>query len=449
MMSTRLVLSAVIATLLSSDFCLAQTVIVNETFDSYTDTFDLGTVWKPDAGDGEMQIGEAGQLIPNSNTLDFPNGANNPPGIQGQGVGNFGSINEYNGSPYALLPSATQNIVVRGDIYVFDDGSVVTDEASPVFGLPLNNTRQTIGLRNDTKDRDPTFGIQRGLNFLEMGFYNDTSCDPTVAGCDTASSLTREQRQANPGFRESTQFAYRIVIFGGYGDFSENGVNKGPLEAAAPNWQYFQLDPALDLSTTVLPNGNSGNGDGMVNITDVGSGWHTFQATLSADSMLLELDLFRDGINNATGAPGVDASAEIGIVYATAPEIPGQQEAGDAPFTSFRIGGPSGIGSTTLDLSETQPSVFDNLYLALEDVATGVDGDFDGDGDVDGVDFLVWQRGESPDPLSASDLADWQANYGAPNTISGNVTSVPEPSTNLFVVVLMTTLVSRKLWTTS
>lgn len=33
------------------------------------------------------------------------------------------------------------------------------------------------------------------------------------------------------------------------------------------------------------------------------------------------------------------------------------------------------------------------------------------DGDVDGRDFLVWQRGESP--ASAGDLADWQANYGS------------------------------------
>jgi hypothetical protein len=53
--------------------------------------------------------------------------------------------------------------------------------------------------------------------------------------------------------------------------------------------------------------------------------------------------------------------------------------------------------------------------------------DFDGDGDVDGRDFLIWQRGGSPDPRSAGDLADWQANYGvAP--ITGASTAVPEPA---------------------
>ena len=37
----------------------------------------------------------------------------------------------------------------------------------------------------------------------------------------------------------------------------------------------------------------------------------------------------------------------------------------------------------------------------------------DGDGDVDGRDFLIWQRGGSPAPISTGDLADWQSNYGA------------------------------------
>jgi hypothetical protein len=42
----------------------------------------------------------------------------------------------------------------------------------------------------------------------------------------------------------------------------------------------------------------------------------------------------------------------------------------------------------------------------------GLTGDFDGDGDVDGRDFLAWQRGESAAPLSSTDLTDWQGNYG-------------------------------------
>jgi hypothetical protein len=53
-------------------------------------------------------------------------------------------------------------------------------------------------------------------------------------------------------------------------------------------------------------------------------------------------------------------------------------------------------------------------------------GDFDVDGDVDGNDFLVWQRGGSPTPLSPADLATWKANFGSAVAAAG---AVPEPST--------------------
>jgi T5SS/PEP-CTERM-associated repeat protein len=58
-------------------------------------------------------------------------------------------------------------------------------------------------------------------------------------------------------------------------------------------------------------------------------------------------------------------------------------------------------------------------------------GDFDADGDVDGRDFLLWQRGGSLNPFSATDLADWQANYGMGGLIAAS-TAVPEPETFSF-----------------
>jgi hypothetical protein len=54
-------------------------------------------------------------------------------------------------------------------------------------------------------------------------------------------------------------------------------------------------------------------------------------------------------------------------------------------------------------------------------------GDYDGDHDVDGNDFLVWQRGQSPAPGSAADLSTWKANFGT--AAQGAATSaVPEPT---------------------
>jgi hypothetical protein len=54
-------------------------------------------------------------------------------------------------------------------------------------------------------------------------------------------------------------------------------------------------------------------------------------------------------------------------------------------------------------------------------------GDFDFDGDVDGADLLVWQRGGSPTPGSPGDLASWKTNFGA-SAATATVNSVPEPA---------------------
>jgi hypothetical protein len=60
-------------------------------------------------------------------------------------------------------------------------------------------------------------------------------------------------------------------------------------------------------------------------------------------------------------------------------------------------------------------------------------GDFDNDGDVDGNDFLKWQRCESPNGLTQTDLDAWKANYG-PNGLPA-VAAVPEPATSVLVML--------------
>ena len=55
-------------------------------------------------------------------------------------------------------------------------------------------------------------------------------------------------------------------------------------------------------------------------------------------------------------------------------------------------------------------------------------GDFDHDGDVDGTDFLFWQRGFGTD-YDASGLADWQIYFGTtPVTAAVGFEPVPEPA---------------------
>jgi hypothetical protein len=69
-----------------------------------------------------------------------------------------------------------------------------------------------------------------------------------------------------------------------------------------------------------------------------------------------------------------------------------------------------------------------------------VEGDFDADGDADGPDFLSWQRGESPAPLSAADLATWRTNFGTAPTAS----AIPEPVGVAPMLIALVSVVSRR-----
>jgi hypothetical protein len=80
--------------------------------------------------------------------------------------------------------------------------------------------------------------------------------------------------------------------------------------------------------------------------------------------------------------------------------------------------------------------------MILEAVAVELEGDFDDDGDVDGRDFLRWQRGGSPAPLSSGDLTAWQTNYGMGGLAA--VSAVPEPSTVCLIFFANITAVGLK-----
>lgn len=60
-----------------------------------------------------------------------------------------------------------------------------------------------------------------------------------------------------------------------------------------------------------------------------------------------------------------------------------------------------------------------------------INGDFDGDEDVDGRDFLMWQRNQS-----VGNLTDWQVRYGT--GMLGAINTVPEPSTLVLLGLALT-----------
>lgn len=93
----------------------------------------------------------------------------------------------------------------------------------------------------------------------------------------------------------------------------------------------------------------------------------------------------------------------------------------DAPFSTIQLIGGLGVHQQTYQLDDMVYSPF-----------APPPGDFDLDGDIDGDDLLAWQRGESPNPLSSSDLDLWQSGFGG---VAIAAFAAPEQTTWLLAVL--------------
>lgn len=348
-LSTALLLLVGFTNLASSQ----TVVLVDEDFESYADTAALNLVWGPSSFDGQL-VDETFEEFITLDDIDpqdigaraFPSG--------GQGVEHLGSsVFEYQlplngGAP--LLPTATQNVVLQGDI--FDIGG-------------LGNKRMSIGLRSNAPE-----------NIIELGFWNN----------------------------EPDDFATRTILF-----------PTVPGEPN-PNWQGFDLPLEFD---------RPDDDDAVTTLADIGEAWHTYRATISQDSILYELDLFRDGT--------FDSSVSFDVTT------------GSNGFDSLRIGAPSNVSSAGNGFYGGV--IFDNIKLSLEDIAAPLTGDYNGDGEVDAADYTTWRDtlGDNAMPAGSGadgngngvvDLLDhdvWEANYGNSSSSSSAAAAVPEPSSPILL----------------
>ena len=87
--------------------------------------------------------------------------------------------------------------------------------------------------------------------------------------------------------------------------------------------------------------------------------------------------------------------------------------------------------------ADFQWSLFTGTGLLQVSTFSGIPGDFDADGDVDGRDFLIWQRNPA-----VGNLVDWQANYGSPLTAAA--TTVPEPGGITMIGCVIFLLLSKR-----
>lgn len=160
---------------------------------------------------------------------------------------------------------------------------------------------------------------------------------------------------------------------------------------------------------------------------------------LSSGSYQVEIDassndLLRVGIdaNLDADSNGTGTTLAVELLGGFLPSL------GDS-FTIMSSGnGGDGLGTISGEFAELDTGLaqlagdlaWDIIYnpqsVVLEVVLSG---DFDDNGKVDGLDFLLWQRHPS-----VGSLADWEANYGSTGSLAALVATVPEPASGAALI---------------
>ncbi len=248
------------------------------------------------------------------------------------------------------------------------------------------------------------------------------------------------------------------------GTFGQYVVNNGGILGGVGSITPFDTeaagDPMISISDgAVLSPGDGGTGTLTINGASSVNPLVEFVAAAGNGGGKGLFDLGPFGASDILALSGGDLNDIIFInTTLNFNVLPGATSGDYTLFTSDVAGAFSGLmvgggGLITDGLSigsglepgSSLKLVGNNIVVSAIVGSVGTPGDFDDDGDVDGRDFLIWQRGGSPNPLSAGDLSAWQSNYGTGGLASVVAASVPEPSSTMLaaMAVLALSVVGR------
>ncbi len=248
----------------------------------------------------------------------------------------------------------------------------------------------------------------------------------------------------------------------------------------------FEAEPASILAQV----GSLGatNGSSSLAITKPTPAW-TWDARvdMSGEQLLALQEALNDDIDNyvleidvtyvSSDLPGSLTSLGMHLTFES--NLDGWSQ--DSPFASIssptdqtiRVEVPLSSFTLTAGLSSANFTIgFSGSWLGADDVILYLDrialrdttftapedADFDNDGDIDGQDFLSWQRGfgissnadttqgdaNGDGAVSESDFTIWQSQYGTPSALSA-ATAIPEPSTAWLAVIAGLVLYNRNM----
>jgi autotransporter-associated beta strand protein len=166
------------------------------------------------------------------------------------------------------------------------------------------------------------------------------------------------------------------------------------------------------------------------------------QSTYQGDTLIEEGTLTLRGAALPTeAAVRIAAGAHLDLDFFGAPNVIDKLFIDGIPQSPGLWGGMgSGAPFTSSQLSGT------GLLQVLSTETPLLPGDFDGDGDVDGLDLLIWQNTPAASPPKTERFTLWEANFGNPfanPTASPTAAAVPEPgSLALLLAVVLSPLAS-------
>jgi hypothetical protein len=422
-------------------------------------------------GNGTVHLANAARLlVGDSGSGDLDLGQTNATvGAQAHGIGvlslqsigvveilDDADIGQAGGSAVATADGTlTANSVgmfqIGADLDVGQSGGTGTSSATG--RATITGSQVVVGSNTDIGRTTGSVSGNRGDGMLHL---TDSSlavgfADPALPGSihigDAGASLNlRAEAQGSVTLRRSSADVAHLINIGGLSGGGTNPRNAavGKLELSDSVVAASQVDVAVIASNTA---------GSAVGTLEINSSWLDIDGSLLlGDGATLVFGLAGNSRANATSTTGrygaldtntaaIAGELQIRLLDNFQP-LAGSQfdlvNAATAITGSFAMTSlPPLSPGLTWELSQTA-----NL-LRLEVLAAPSNADFDGDGDVDGGDWLTWQRGfgtsggatlsggdaDGNGAINGSDLLLWEAQFATRGSVGTvTATSIPEPS---------------------
>jgi T5SS/PEP-CTERM-associated repeat protein len=381
-----------------------------------------------------------------STTMNHSGGAINVP--QGNGdmiIGESFDPDNTNVTTYNINGTATVNLLHNMIISSFDGSTGTVNQTGGTITAADNIIvgRAEVGNYNISAGQINTTGVYLGDFDTCIGTMKITGGDVNVSGTFNVGGALASN--AAPDRVEPTSptdaqgqalGAEGVLIVSGNaatidvgGNFRANPDDKSPLRSDASHPGIG--DNAATLAFEIF----NSSGTSLINVAGIAD----------LDGAVIDLDLM-GGFTPSIGATfDLLKASSFGSTGLGTTENVGTGEA----FTL------AGEDTGAFSLAIVASGGFETLRATFLGGATPDDADFDGDGDVDGADFLTWQRGlgatgadlEDGDAngdsnVNAADLAIWNTQFG-PAAVPA-ASNIPEPSAALLLGIGLTATVLRR-----